>query len=106
MHYKNGREAHNGDKVLFMQEWMKTNDDGTIERVIGTPVVGILYDATPGNNDCNGKIALTSTNDPMPDLKECLHILDVGDISGIVSGGGTDLQAGHTDGNQTNEKQP
>ena len=65
MHYKNGREAHNGDKVILL----------------GTPyrpaVAGILYDAKVGNNDCNGKIAVTHANDPCPDLKECLHADDV-----------------------------
>jgi hypothetical protein len=40
-------------------------------------VAGILYDAVAGNNDCNGKIALTTANDPMPDLKEVLHVDDV-----------------------------
>jgi hypothetical protein len=29
------------------------------------------------NNDCNGKIAITTANDPMPDLKEVLHADDV-----------------------------
>jgi len=42
-----------------------------------SPVAGILYDATAGNNDCNGKIAVTTANDPMPDLKEVLHADDV-----------------------------
>ena len=65
MHYKNGREAKNGDKVILL---------GTDFR---PPVAGILYDAVAGNNDCNGKIAITSANDPCPDLKECLHADDV-----------------------------
>ncbi len=40
-------------------------------------MVGILYDATAGNNDCNGKIAACAPNDPCPDLKDCLHMDDV-----------------------------
>ena len=64
MHYKNGREAKNGDKVMLIPS-------------SGAPVVGILYDATAGNDYCNGKIAPTSPSDPMPNLKECLHIDDV-----------------------------
>lgn len=64
MHYKNGREARNGDKVLLMTPW-------------GPPIAGILYDAKPGNDHCNGRIAATSPNDPCPDLKFCLHIDDV-----------------------------
>ena len=49
MHYANGRPAKNGDKVVKLG-W-------------GGPVVGILYDATAGNNDCNGHIAVTSPTD-------------------------------------------
>jgi hypothetical protein len=64
MHYKNGREAKNGDKVLFLNQW-------------GRPALGILYDATPGNNDCNGYLAQLSGNDPCADLKNCLHADDV-----------------------------
>lgn len=64
MHYKNGREAKNGDKVVFMPR-------------PGAPVVGILYDATPGNDACNGRIAPVSLTDPCPNLKECLHLDDV-----------------------------
>ena len=64
MHYRNGREAKNGDKVLLLPTY-------------GAPVCGILYDAVAGNNDCNGKIAPCSPNDPCPDLKNVLHIDDV-----------------------------
>lgn len=65
MHYKNGRPAQNGDKVVLLgNNWR-------------APVAGILYDAKAGNNDCNGKIAVTSASDPMPDLKEVLHADDV-----------------------------
>jgi hypothetical protein len=64
MHYKNGREAKNGDKVMLIPSY-------------GAPVVGILYDATAGNDYCNGKLAITSPSDPCPNLKECLHVDDV-----------------------------
>ncbi len=64
MHYKNGREAKNGDKVILLPTY-------------GTPVVGILYDAVSGNDYCNGKIAPVLPNDPCPNLKECLHLEDV-----------------------------
>lgn len=74
MHYANGREAKNGDKVVYIPRW------GTIcpetGKVFTNAMVGILYDAVPGNDNCNGKIALTSPNDPMPDLKDVLHIED------------------------------
>ena len=64
MHYKNGREAKNGDTVLLIPSY-------------GAPIVGILYNAVAGNDDCNGKIASTSPQDPVPDLKDCLHMDDV-----------------------------
>ncbi len=64
MHYKNGREARNGDKVILIPQY-------------GAPVIGILYDATAGNDYCNGKIASVSPMDPCPNVKECLHLDDV-----------------------------
>lgn len=64
MHYKNGREAKNGDKVVLIPTY-------------GSPIVGILYDAQAGSDFCNGKIAPIAPNDPMPNLKECLHLDDV-----------------------------
>ena len=64
MHYKNGREAKNGDKVILLPSY-------------GPPIAGILYDAVAGNDCCNGRIAVSSPNDPMPDLQECLHADDV-----------------------------
>ena len=66
MHYKNGREAKNGDKVVLLPEY-----------AYGTPVVGILYDATAGNDTCNGRIAPISPSDVCPNLKEVLHLDDV-----------------------------
>ncbi len=64
MHYKNGRPAKNGDKVVLLPSY-------------GAPVIGILYDATAGNDHCNGKLAPIKPGDPMPNLKECLHLDDV-----------------------------
>lgn len=64
MHYKNGREAKNGDKVVLLPTY-------------GPPVIGILYDAVAGNDYCNGRIAQTAPSDACPNLKECLHLDDV-----------------------------
>jgi len=64
MHYKNGREAKNGDKVMLVPAY-------------GVSVIGVLYDAVAGNDNCNGRLAPISTNDPCPDLKDCLHLDDV-----------------------------
>jgi hypothetical protein len=65
MHYKNGREAKNGDKVVLIPP-----------HAYGSPVIGILYNAQAGNDFCNGKIAPISPSDPCPNLKEVLHLDD------------------------------
>lgn len=64
MHYKNGREAKNGDKVMIVDGY-------------NAGVSGILYDAVAGNDHCNGKLAPIPANAPCPNLKECLHFDDV-----------------------------
>ena len=64
MHYKNGREAKNGDKVILFPTY-------------GNPVIGILYDAVAGNDSCNGRLAPISGSDSCPNLAECLHLEDV-----------------------------
>lgn len=66
MHYRNGREAKNGDKVVLVDSY-------------GLATVGILYDATSGNDYCNGRLAILRPNDPCPNLKDCLHLDDVKD---------------------------
>ena len=65
MHYRNGREAKNGDRVVKFSV-----TDGRIV------AVGVLYDATPGNDYCNGFIAPT----PMETgacMVDCLHADDL-----------------------------
>jgi hypothetical protein len=64
MHYKNGREAKNGDKVVLTTNY-------------GKPVIGVLYDAQAGNDYCNGQLAPISSSDPIANLSECLHVDDV-----------------------------
>lgn len=66
MHYKNGREAHNGDKVVLIPSFGSN----------AAPVVGILYDAFAGNDFCNGRLAPIGQHDPCPNLSECLHAED------------------------------
>ena len=65
MHYRNGREAKNGDRIIQL-----STEGG---KVLGT---GILYDAVPGNDYCNGAMA------PIPAatgacLIDALHIDDL-----------------------------
>ena len=64
MHYANGREAKNGDMIV----WRLGN---------GALLTGFLYDAQPGNDWCNGRIAQIKPDDPQPNLKECLHLDDI-----------------------------
>jgi len=64
MHYKNGREAKNGDKVVVFPSY-------------GPPMIGILYDAVAGNDFCNGRVAVIAATDPGVNLKEALHFDDV-----------------------------
>lgn len=66
MHYKNGRIARNGDKVVLIPGYAGQQ-----------MITGILYDAVAGNDYCNGKLAPIRPSDPCPNLKECLHIDDV-----------------------------
>lgn len=64
MHYRNGREAKNGDKVVMIPAF-------------GPPIAGFLHDAVAGNDDCNGRLAVATQNDPYVNLRECLHADDV-----------------------------
>lgn len=64
MHYKNGREAKNGDKVVMFPDY-------------GSPRVGILYNAVAGNDSCNGNLAEMRNGDALANLSECLHADDV-----------------------------
>lgn len=66
MHYRNGREAKNGDKVVQF-----TMDGSKIVNV------GILHDATPGNDYCNGSIAPTSPSVSGACMCDCLHVDDL-----------------------------
>jgi hypothetical protein len=73
MHYRNGREAKNGDKIVMLGGY----GSGPVKIV----AVGVLYDATPGNDHCNGYIAPT-IGGPVHAacLCDCLHQDDLGDL--------------------------
>lgn len=68
MHYRNGRAAANGDKVVML---------GGYETVT-IVAIGILFDAKPGQDYCNGSIAST-IGGPVQGacLVDCLHLEDV-----------------------------
>ena len=64
MHYRNGRKAQNGDKII---------------QIGGTGKVthfGVLHDAVPGNDYCNGNIAQIQSGSGAC-MCDCLHIEDV-----------------------------
>jgi hypothetical protein len=62
MHYKNGRPAANGDKVVMVSG--------------GKVICGVLHDAVAGNDSCNGMLAPITTAPHYANLAECLHIED------------------------------
>jgi len=61
MHYRNGRGAKNGDKVVDLNEGKS----------------GILYGAHGNSDTCNGRLAQPSPYDHYVNLKDCLHADDV-----------------------------
>lgn len=64
MHYRNGREAHNGDKIVKLE---------------GGKVVafGVLHSAVAGNDYCNGNIAAVQPPNDYACMVDCLHVDDV-----------------------------
>lgn len=69
MHYRNGREAQNGDRVVKL-----SITGGKIE------AVGVLHDAVPGNDYCNGSIAPTLTSTAGACMCDCIHVDDLAAI--------------------------
>lgn len=70
MHYRNGREAKNGDKVVHL-----SYEGGKVE------AIGVLFDAQPGNDHCNGNLApLFGGLVRGACLCDCLHLDDLAAI--------------------------
>ena len=67
MHYRNGREAKNGDKIVKLERG----------KVVA---YGVLHSATPGNDYCNGYIAVVQTANDSACMVDCLHVDDVAEI--------------------------
>ena len=68
MHYRNGREAKNGDSIVQIE-------NGVIKNV------GVLHDAKPGNDYCNGVMLKTDFPGPTAAcLVDCLHADDVAEM--------------------------
>ena len=64
MHYRNGREAKNGDKIV------KLNGGEVV-------AFGVLHSAVPGNDYCNGNIAVIQPVNDYACIYNCLHVDDV-----------------------------
>jgi hypothetical protein len=64
MHYRNGREAKNGDKIIQI-------DNGKVS------AFGVLHSAVPGIVCCNGNIAVVQSGVATACMVDCLHIDDV-----------------------------
>lgn len=69
MHYRNGREAKNGDKIIQLGS---SGEAGS--QILAA---GVLYDAKPGNDYCNGSIAPVQQAVTGACMCDCLHIDDV-----------------------------
>jgi len=68
MHYRNGREASNGDKLIRL-------NGGNVE------AFGVLHGARPDGGDaCNGTIAVVQCANEYACLCDCLHIDDLAAI--------------------------
>jgi hypothetical protein len=67
MHYRNGRAANNGDKIVKLE---------------GGKIVayGVLHSATHGNDYCNGNIAVVQPVNDYACMVDCLHIEDLAKI--------------------------
>lgn len=68
MHYRNGKEAKNGDKIV------QIGADGKIE------AVGVLHSAVPGNDYCNGYIAPTQSPVTIACMVDCITVEDLAEI--------------------------
>jgi hypothetical protein len=63
MHYKNGREAKAGDKVVHLDPYGEVN-------------TGLIFDLKPGSDTCNAMIAPVTTVH-LVSVGQCLHVDDL-----------------------------
>ena len=64
MHYRNGREAKPGDKVIHLPAF-------------GPATAGLIHSLNAGAQTCNARLAATTGSDPYVNLSDCLHADDV-----------------------------
>ena len=68
MHYRNGKEAKVGDKIVQL------GMNGEIT------AFGVLHSAIPGNDYCNGYIAPIQPTNTTACMVDCLHVDDVAEL--------------------------
>lgn len=83
MHYRNGREAKNGDVIVQIGGY--GSEGGKVA------AVGVLYAAQPGNDYCNGTIAPIQSPVTNACLCDCLH---VDDLAALLAEKGLDKRPG------------
>jgi len=77
MHYRNVREAKNGDRVIQL-----TYEGG---KILG---VGILHSAVAGNDHCNGGVA------PLTSAESCLaDMIHADDLAALLAEKGLDKRS-------------
>jgi hypothetical protein len=73
MHYRNGKEAKNGDKIV------KLDTNGNII------AFGVLHSAVPGNDYCNGNIAIIQPANDYACMVDCLLVEDIAELLKTVN---------------------
>jgi hypothetical protein len=68
MHYRNGREAKNGDIIVSIGIGGKIH------------ALGVLYEAIPGNDYCNGMIAPVQPGVVLACMCDSIHVDDLAAI--------------------------
>jgi hypothetical protein len=71
MHYRNGREAKNGDKIIQI---------GSYGSGVEIVALGVLHSAVPGNDYCNGNIAPIQNTVVGACMCDCLHVDDLAEL--------------------------
>jgi hypothetical protein len=71
MHYRNGREAKNGDPVIQIGGY---GSGSTVQ------ALGVLYGAKPGVTHCNGNISPIQNPVTTACLCDCIHVEDLAAI--------------------------
>lgn len=72
MHARNGRPLKNGDKIVMIGGY--GSEGGKLV------ALGVLYDAKPGNDHCNGQIAPIQGAGYSACLCDCLHVDDLAEL--------------------------